>query len=266
MGKQRQLKRIRRAIQHRLESKLNDRERSTQQKPPLTPWDVAREADKFSPAREFLRAAGDHANEWAGIPCPVEGEQLRIAKGYPFKQIMDPDQQADDELVKRNATRFWSWKWRRDVIVFTNDSGKRTWMLDAAFSGFTMALSTLSASFSWSLDAENKACMKLRELVEPHTWKMYMLTGMFLETSKRSGVSYVFRKLRPTIALSSSSGEMRALCTLCLHPIGYYDRSWGGAMVPTDDVIAHLLLMRADEHYLWRKANQHSAYRIESGM
>src|SRR3546814_10910453 len=41
--------------------------------------------------------------------------------------------------------------------------------------------------------------------------------------------------------------EMRWLCALCLHPIGYYENSWAGAMCPTDDVIAHLMLMRRSE-------------------
>jgi hypothetical protein len=55
-------------------------------------------------------------------------------------------------------------------------------------------------------------------------------------------------------------------CTLCLHPIGYYANSWAGAMCPTDDVIAHLMMMRADEPMFWRKANQHPPHRPEAGL
>jgi hypothetical protein len=66
---------------------------------------------------------------------------------------------------------------------------------------------------------------------------------MFLETSRRSGVSYLFRRLKPTLAIKDG----RALCALCLHPIGYYEGTWSGAMCPTDDIIAHLMLARGDE-------------------
>lgn len=39
-----------------------------------------------------------------------------------------------------------------------------------------------------------------------------------------------------------------------------------GAMCPTDDVIAHLSLMRGDEKMFWRRCNQHPAYRPEAGL
>jgi hypothetical protein len=94
-----------------------------------------------------------------------------------------------------------------------------------------------------------------------------MLTGMFVERSRRSGISYVFRKLRPTLALKAGKDDrMGLLAALCMHPIGYYDGSWAGAMCPTDDVIAHLMLMRGDEHMFWRRANQHPAWSQEAGI
>jgi len=99
-------------------------------------------------------------------------------------------------------------------------------------------------------------------------FKQYLLTGSFLETSERSGVTYVFRKLRPTLALSarSSDGTMKILCGLCMHPIGYYDGTWAGAMCPTDDVVAHLALMRGDEKMFWRRCNQHPSYQPACGI
>ena len=42
--------------------------------------------------------------------------------------------------------------------------------------------------------------------------------------------------------------------------------SWAGAMVPTDDVIAHLSLMRGDEHMFWKRCNQHPSWRPEAGL
>lgn len=90
---------------------------------------------------------------------------------------------------------------------------------------------------------------------------------MFAERSPRSGISYIFRRLRPTIALKAGKDDrMRCLAALCMHPIGYYDGSWAGAMCPTDDVIAHLMLMRGDEHMFWRRSNQHPAWSQFAGI
>jgi hypothetical protein len=51
-----------------------------------------------------------------------------------------------------------------------------------------------------------------------------------------------------------------------MHPLGYYGRSWAGCMVPTDDVIAHLLFMRGDEARFWGQCNHHEPWRPEAGL
>ena len=56
------------------------------------------------------------------------------------------------------------------------------------------------------------------------------------------------------------------LCALCLHPIGYYDKTWAGVMCPTDEVIAHLLMMRGSEMKFWANANQHSVEHPAAGI
>lgn len=45
-----------------------------------------------------------------------------------------------------------------------------------------------------------------------------------------------------------------------------YRNTMCGAMCPTDDVMAHLLLMRGDEHMFWRRANQHPPHSPNSGL
>jgi hypothetical protein len=37
-------------------------------------------------------------------------------------------------------------------------------------------------------------------------------------------------------------------------------------MCPTDDVIAHLQLMRGDERMFWKRSNQHPSWRPEAGL
>lgn len=92
------------------------------------------------------------------------------------------------------------------------------------------------------------------------------MTGGFIETSKRSGVTYLFRRLRPTLALKDNNGEMKILCALCLHSIGFYRGTWAGALCPTDDVISHLVMMRGSEAKFWAHANQHHPVRPEAGI
>ena len=81
-------------------------------------------------------------------------------------------------------------------------------------------------------------------------------------------MAYLFRRLRPTLALrfNAADGRIRLLAALCLHPVGYYERSWAGAMTPTDDVIAHLLLMRGCEAKFWARAEQHPDWDPAAGL
>ena len=130
-----------------------------------------------------------------------------------------------------------------------------------------MTVNTLGASRAWSVDAELTAMRLLRGLVTPAAYDYYLLTGSFLETSKRSRVTYLFRRLRPTLALREQhDGSSAPIAALCMHPIGYYKDSFAGCMVPTDDVVAHLLMMRGDERKFWAKANHHDLNSPESGL
>ena len=129
---------------------------------------------------------------------------------------------------------------------------------------WTMQLRTIGLAPAWGIEQEQAAVHLLAEQVNHHKFKTYLLTGGFLEFSEKSGITYVFRRLRPTLAISTRGDKVRTLCALCMHPIGYYDESGAGAMCPTDDVIAHLTLMRADEHRYWKISSQHPVDRVEA--
>lgn len=150
---------------------------------------------------------------------------------------------------------------RGDVWVYHTGNGQAKFAVIKKSRDDTLAsqlLHTLGCSRNWSVKAEEMALAKLRELVQPHQYRDYVLTGTFIERSERSQVLYMFRRCSPTIAIRhSDDGTLRVLTHLCGHPIGYYEGTFAGAMVPTDDVISHLLLMRGDEVFYWRKCNQH---------
>ena len=221
--------------------------------------------DPLAGLRGRLRDLSADKAEWAGIPIPLEGLPLTVEANYPFAEVYNrQDDDAVPEDVKlRNV--FWSRRLRTTIVVW-EEGGKVCWGPAGRSHGVDHMLHTMGASDAWGIGQEQKALQLLGTMIRHRMFKRYLLTGMFLETSKRSGISYVFRKLRPTIALSTKGAETKILAALCLHPIGYYEESWAGAMCPTDDVIAHLALMRGDEVMLWRRSNQHPADRPEAGL
>lgn len=217
--------------------------------------------NRFRDARHALKRIAQVADEWAGLPMPIEGEQLVIERSFKFASVFQEENKPDG----RARSSFWSTHKRADVIIWIED-GRLQWGLAHAPHHFEQDLRTMGVSVAWGFDQEVRAMELLSTLVSEHAFRTYVMTGTFMESSRRSGVSYVFRRLRPTVAISSRGDAMKILCAMCLHPIAYYKGSWGGAMCPTDDVIAHLMLMRGDEHMFWRRANQHPAFRPEAGL
>lgn len=225
--------------------------------------------------------------EFSGYPMPIDGLRLRVSDRvfYRHGERLDgaqldrrgPDggpveihrcDSADiDEDAPEIVNEWWSPQHQGYVCVY-HQKGKARFAIRHTTGRGELLIQTLGAVQAWELDAELRAMTKLRELVTDQAWKCYVTTGSFLESSKRSGVVYMFRRLRPTLALGGRGDPdgMKILAGLCLHPLAYYEGSWAGAMVPSDDVVSHLMLMRADEHRFWRMANQHPAWTVSSGL
>jgi hypothetical protein len=234
------------------------------------PIDLFERFDGYASVRNLLRGLADERGEWAGYPLPMDGHRLVVEPSYPRAAALmsigapTPAEQAEEGKYKlRN--KFYSMHRRADILVWEED-GKLDWGISGSPVQTAMLLDTLGASDAWGIEQESAAIHTLGGMVRHRQFKQYMLTGMFMERSRRSGISYLFRRLRPTLAISTRGERTKTLCALCLHPIGYYAGSWSGAMCPTDDVIAHLALMRGDEHMFWRRANQHPAWRPEAGL
>lgn len=226
---------------------------------------VLEEFDPLARIRNVIRDRAEALEDWAGWPMPLEGENLVIEPSYRFAKALGPKEEPKlpAEVTVRNS--FWSTRWRRIVVVYERDGRVKYWP-ERGCGHVDQELRTMGCSAAWGIEQERNALKTLGELLRHHTFKMYLLSGMFLETSKRSGVTYLFRKLRPTIAIRSEGDRLRVLCALCMHPIAYYEDSWAGAMCPTDDVIAHLMLMRADEPMFWRRCSQHAPNRPQAGL
>lgn len=206
---------------------------------------------------------------------PLDCARLVIEPKYPkakeFMAMGKPDETereiSDEEFVGWSRINSWYSAGRGgDVVVMHNPQGRASYGLHPGVHSLGHQMITLGCCDAWGIEQEGRAVKLLGTLIRHRQFKQYMLTGAFLESSKRSGVLYMFRRLRPTVAISLRGKEPRILATLCLHPIGFYSGSWAGAMCPTDDVVAHLMLMRGDEAMFWRRANQCPPYRPEAGL
>lgn len=195
---------------------------------------------------------------------PLEGEQLVVNPSYRFAHVFNRPESDSNNVVNS----WWSRRYHVEVGVGRNKDGKAICCVyPGSGNQVDKLLHTMGCSEAWGIEQEATALQLLATMLPHHMFKKYLLTGTIIETSKRSQVMYVFRKLRPTIAIKEQrDGSLKALCTLCMHPIAYYANTWAGAMCPTDDVIAHLAMMRGDEVMLWRRSNQHSILHPASGL
>jgi len=231
--------------------------------------------------------------EWAGFPMPLPGAGLVLEDKSPhveavrqIEEALNPpvDHACSPDIMGWREINRWRGHTKDGVwglfVIFRHEDGRTRWGFDPDTPKRNhMLFGPFDTFEAWNVDTEITAIERLSTLLSERMFKAYLLTGGFLERSKRSGISYFFRRCRPTIAIRTGKSRTRffyeddevtdeatILCTLCLHPLGYYRNTFGGAMTPTDDVIAHLLLMRGDEHMLWRRANQHQAAEPESGL
>jgi hypothetical protein len=269
------------AAQKRREKKRSRRRRRIERagNPPQGQRPSFRAGDSFGKVRQTLRGIAAMSGEWAGIPMPLDHARLVVEPNYPYAKGLEsiapslpmyerPNDDGEDYGKWKVRNRFWSVRKSSTIVVMEKPDGSITWGIDPGIHHLGHDLSTLGCAEAWGFEQEAKALKLLESMVRPHKFKQYVMTGMFMDKSDRSGVIYLFRRLKPTVAMTPHrpDGRMGILAALCMHPIAYYEGSWGGSMTPTDDVVAHLALMRGDEAMFWRRSNQHPPHRPEAGL
>lgn len=245
-------------------------------KPPID-----RDFVTYAQASRHLAEAHIGQQDFSGLPVPVAGLNLVLETRYKHKrlnefrwkeyydengihQVIDEPPPAKKSEFK-TVNSWWNARYQTTIFVVHDEQGhaQARFLVDDRLS---MTIRTLDAAAAWPVEAEQKAQQKLASLITAEAFELYGLAGHFTEISKRSRLAYLFRKGRPTIALRQDDEFRRALCALCLHPIGYYGHTWAGVMCPTDEVIAHLLMMRGSEEKYWANANQHSLDHPAAGL
>ena len=219
--------------------------------------------------------------DWSGLPVPVPGLTLVLEPRYKHQALSEfrwkdcydeegvrhvlDEEQPPTASEFRAVNSWWIARYQLNIVVVKDKNGRARFSIRLE-DRLAFTIRTLDAAAAWPVEAEHKAQKKLASLIPEDLFDLYVLTGHFGEISKRSQVTYLFRKGRPTIALRQSEEGTQLLCALCLHPIGYYGDTWAGVMCPTDEVIAHLLMMRGSEEKFWANANQHPLDRPAAGV
>jgi hypothetical protein len=248
--------------------------------------DVQREISKdfvtLPEASRRLAEAGALEGDWSGLPVPIVGLDLVLEPRYKHKSLSEfrwseyynevgervpieakkPPQPSEYTVVNS----WWNARYQLNILVLKDKQGRARFIVRLE-ERLAFTIRTLETAAAWPIEAERKAQLKLATLIPEDQFELFSLTGQFAEDSKRSQLTYLFRRGRPTIVLHQSEEEgSRPLCALCLHPIGYYGNTWAGVMCPTDEVIAHLLMMRGSEEKFWANANQHSVDHPAAGV
>lgn len=202
--------------------------------------------------------------------------ELAAAAGVTPEQLAELQQMAEQLQATpriREVNSWYSFRRQAEVTIYELPDGRRRAVADFwenLLDRWKQLIHTYSQYRVWDLTAELKALEKLQTMLTPAQFASYLLTGCFLESSRRSHAKYFLRRLRPTLVLLPGSAQpdadLRPSVALCLHPIGYYGGTFAGALVPTDDVLAHLTLLRGDEHAYWRQANQIPLHYANSGL
>jgi hypothetical protein len=243
--------------------------------------EVGKDLVTLAQASRNLAESSIGRQDWSGLPIPVPGLRLVLEPRYKHKAMENfrwkecydetgtrhaiPQESPPQASEFRRINSWWNDKYHASIVVCRDKSGHARFIVESQ-DRLSFTLRTLEAASAWPIEAEQKAQKKLASLIPGNLFELYLLTGHFTETSNRSQVTYLFRKGRPTIALRESEECSYWLCALCLHPIGYYGETWAGVMCPTDEVIAHLLMMRGSEEKFWANANQHPINHPAAGV
>lgn len=214
-----------------------------------------------------------------GVPLPSTTEMTRpmvLAKGTPFSRTgLDFRTELEQEIEGRFSVRnSWSMLGDKEVCIIETKEGPMA--LPRYFAGTRLRKildgAMIRHGTTQTVEAEMKAREALKARLNENQWRSYVLCDMFPEKSSRSDIHYFFRKGLPTIAVTYHSGYGgdysggKVLACLCQHPVGYFQGTHCGLMVPTDEVISSFMMMRGDEPKFWASCGQWSASDTRSGV
>ena len=149
--------------------------------------------------------------------CPLAdqyGHDVPINPGGAPQVHVCRSSDIDDDGEGPYVTNAWDMS-HKMVIAYMQKGKAKVRMEDRSRDRFEMYVrSLLCQAGAVDSDTELKAMLALRKRINDNQWDAYILGNAFPETSIRSGVTYIFRKGLPTIAMRCvkrpEGGEMSA--------------------------------------------------------
>jgi hypothetical protein len=190
---------------------------------------IGKDLVTLAQASRYLAEQHLAKQDWSGLSMPVIGLQLVLEPRYKLKALSEfrwkecydgngvrlpIDEEpppALSEYVSVNS--WWNARYQLNIVVLKDKQGRARFSIKLD-DRLAFTFRTLEAAVAWPLEAERRAEKKLASLIPEDLFELYLLTGHFAELSKRSQVTYLFRRGRPTIALRQWEGGTVLLCAL----------------------------------------------------
>ena len=221
-----------------------------------------------------LAQAAWEKGDYASVPIPRGDDQTielatrvgtygKLIDSMPsFHKAIDAKHAPPSERCHRNVLPH-----KGIVLIHWRDDDGKWHIFGDSIIGqrLELQLEALTTVRSVGADAERIARANLLTHLSEQQQDDVLLTNTFGERGA-SGHFYVIRASRPTIVFQRRPDTDHPIAALCTHPLGYYTGTHVGVLAPSDEMLATILMVRADEHYLWRKANQLNVHDPLAGL
>jgi hypothetical protein len=181
----------------------------------------------YDDARFYYDRLSEEIGEWQGVPMALDQDDLPLVlhEKHPLRDLyntptavevvvggpphdVDPEADLREQVVEafrcaideteRIVNRWYDASHNREVLIFNRGFGaeRRAFAVtiprapDSSMDRLDLWMRTMMASDAWDTNAELKAMEKLAGLVTNRQMRHYMLTGAFLETSSKTGLTY----------------------------------------------------------------------------
>jgi uncharacterized protein YifE (UPF0438 family) len=243
---------------------------------PMNGGGLDKDSDKYlAMFRKFAQAADRHNRKESGSDLDRWIAIGRHMNALESGEVDGKKREGKWYLEECSIVRRGKWyneKKQQTIRVYNVITPTRVFVLKDVFQHyrehrrFEIFMKTISSSSKYKIEQETRALEKLRGMLTKEQYDSYLITGVIEEKSKRSGLCYYVRRLKPTIVVRHTETAINFIIGLCLHPLAYYMDSFAGCLCPTDDVVSHLLWIRGDEAGFWKEANHHTQEQVEIGL
>src|SRR6266436_3958594 len=98
--------------------------------------------DSCGPIRRIMAMMADQANEWCGLPTPIEGQLLIVEPTHPASAVYASMAKTEKTDNRKVVNRWYSQKYKSDICLLRDPDGKLTWGIVPGANHVVQAIST----------------------------------------------------------------------------------------------------------------------------